>query len=45
MNQYNNPDFATVVKEMTALLDEKMLEIGDVPEHGSMRTSRAPLLL
>ena len=34
MNQYNNPEYAEVIKEMTVLLDEKMLQIGDIPEHG-----------
>lgn len=37
MNQYSDPKYADIVKEMTALLDAKMLEIGDVPEHGSLK--------
>lgn len=39
MNQYENPAYSSIVKDMTALLDKKMLEIGDVPEHGSLRHS------
>ena len=39
MNQYENPAYSHIVKDMTALLDRKMLEIGDVPEHGSLRNS------
>ncbi len=34
MNRYKNPDYADVVKDMTALLNDKMLQIGDIPEHG-----------
>lgn len=41
MNQYDNPAYSKVVEEMTALLDEKMLEIGDVPEHGHLRVKPA----
>ena len=37
MNQYENPAYCDIVKDMTALLDKKMLEIGDVPEHGSLQ--------
>ncbi|PTB47649.1 hypothetical protein M431DRAFT_501850 [Trichoderma harzianum CBS 226.95] len=33
LNQYHNPEFAVVVKEMTRLLEEKMGEIGDVWDH------------
>ncbi|KAL7928388.1 alkaline-phosphatase-like protein [Trichoderma chlorosporum] len=33
LNQYHNPEFADVVKEMTRLLEEKMGEIGDVWDH------------
>lgn len=43
MNQYGNPDYAEIVTEMTALLDKKMLEIGDIPEHNSLRSSLAQL--
>lgn len=43
MNQYNNPDYAEIVKDMIILLDKKMLEIGDIPEHDSLHTSLALL--
>lgn len=33
LNQYHNPEFAVVVKEMTRLLEKKMGEIGDVWDH------------
>ena len=44
MNQYANPDYAAVVKDMTLLLDQKMLQIGDIPEHGSLRHSTSRVL-
>ena len=33
-NCYRDPDYAAVRKEMTAKLDKKMAEIGDIPLHG-----------
>lgn len=33
LNQYGNPKYTHVVKEMTALLEAKMAEIGDIWEH------------
>lgn len=33
LNQYANPAYAGVVREMTALLEAKMAEIGDIWEH------------
>ena len=41
MNQYKNPEYGKVVEQMTALLDAKMLEIGDVPEHGQLQLKQA----
>ena len=32
-NVHADPEYAEVVARMTALLDAKMAEIGDVPEH------------
>ena len=36
-NCYNEPSYATVVKEMTLKLEKHMMEIGDTPEHEIMR--------
>ena len=33
INQYENPEYVDVIKEMTKLLEEKMSEIGDVWDH------------
>ena len=32
-NLYNDPSYASVVTELRKLLDKKMIEIGDIPEH------------
>lgn len=33
VNVYQEPEYADIVKQMTAELDQKMFEIGDEPEH------------
>jgi arylsulfatase A-like enzyme len=38
MNVYGDPQYAEVVKKMTAKLDAEMARIGDVPVHGSSKS-------
>jgi len=32
-NCYNNPEYKDIVRDMTIILNKKMLEIGDIPQH------------
>ncbi|GAB3487725.1 sulfatase family protein [Marinomonas epiphytica] len=40
-NCYHDPSYKEVVKELTLLLDEKMLEIGDIPRHDTKAIMKA----
>jgi len=40
-NCFNQPDKHEIVQHMLGLLDDKMAEIGDVPEHDSQRVLRS----
>jgi arylsulfatase A-like enzyme len=36
-NVYHDPEYAHIVRELEAIMDAKMIEIGDTPAHGSYR--------
>lgn len=40
-NCYHDPQYKEIVKELTLLLDKKMLEIGDIPRHDTREIMKA----